>query len=256
MLLHSPDITFLVLALCGFVAAFIDATVGGGGLISLPALLFIGLPPALALGTNKLAGTMSAVTSTAAYLKSGKVNYRLVAPAFPLGVIGAAAGAVVVHHLPAAFLRPLVLVLLIIVAGYTFWNKRLGLTPNRTILTKRVFFFAALSALVVGFYDGFFGPGTGSFLMMIFVLLGFDFVHASGNARTINFASNLGALGTFITLHAVRYTDGFVLGGAMVLGALVGSQFAIRKGVTYVRPLFIFVTFIVIAQQVYTLIRG
>ncbi|WAH38444.1 sulfite exporter TauE/SafE family protein [Alicyclobacillus dauci] len=253
-MLHVNEFTWITLAISGFVAAFVDSTVGGGGLISLPALLFVGLPPAAALGTNKLAGTMSAVTSTLSYLRSGKVNYRLVGPVFPLGIIGAAAGAIVVHHLPSAFLRPLVLVLLIAVAAYTLVKKNLGLNPNRQDLPRHVFVWAGLAALVIGFYDGFFGPGTGSFLMMVFVLLGFDFVNASGNARTINFASNIGALVAFVSLGAVHYVAGLILGVSMVLGALVGSQFAIRKGVRYVRPIFIGVTCLVIAQQVYTLV--
>lgn len=253
MLLHLSLMTWLTLAISGFVAAFIDATVGGGGLISLPALLFVGLPPSVALGTNKLAGTLSAVTSTLSYLRSGKVTLRLVAPIFPLGVLGAVAGAIVVHHLPSTFLRPFVLVMLIVVAGYTLWKKNLGLQPNRDLLDKNVFIWAGMSALLIGFYDGFFGPGTGSFLMMVFVLLGFDFVNASGNARTLNFASNIGALAAFASLGAVRYEDGLILGGSMMVGAVVGSQFAIRRGARYVRPIFIGVTCIVIAQQVYTL---
>lgn len=253
--MHGHDMTFMVLAISGFAAAFIDSTVGGGGLISLPTLLFLGLPPGIALGTNKLAGTMSAITSTASYLRSGKVNFRLMAPSFPLGMLGAAAGALIVHHLPSTFLRPMVLVLLTLVAGYTIWNKRLGLHTNRTHLTTRTFTWSCLASLAIGFYDGFFGPGTGSFLMMIFVLLGFDFVHASGNARAVNFSSNIGALATFAAVGSVYYVDGLVLGGAMVFGALLGSQFAIRKGATFVRPIFICVTLVVIMQQFYSLIQ-
>ncbi|WP_236026430.1 TSUP family transporter [Alicyclobacillus suci] len=250
---HHPTI-YIILAVSGLLSGFIDSTVGGGGLISLPALLFVGFPPAAALGTNKLAGTMGSLTSTLSYLRSGKVTYRIVLVAFPLAVLGGATGAVVVHHLPSSFLRPLVLILLILVAGYTFWNKRLGLTDNRTSLTRSVFLFACLAALVVGFYDGFFGPGTGSFFMMIFVLLGFNFVNASGNARTLNFGTNLGALGAFVTVHAVDYLAGIILGAGMVIGAIIGSQFAIRRGAKYVRPLFIGVTCFVILQQLYTLI--
>ncbi|MFD1676892.1 sulfite exporter TauE/SafE family protein [Alicyclobacillus fodiniaquatilis] len=253
-LLHTHLTTWIILAICGFLSGFIDSTVGGGGLVSLPALLLVGLPPAAALGTNKLAGTLSALTSTLSYLRSGKVTYRLIAPAFPLGVIGAVVGAIVVHHLPSTFLRPLVLGLLVVVAGYTLWNKKLGLNTERPDLTSRTFIWTCLAALVVGFYDGFFGPGTGSFLMMIFVLLGFNFVNASGNARTLNFASNLGALTAFLFLRAVHYEDGLVLGACMVIGALVGSQFAIRKGARYVRPIFILVTCVVIVQQIYTLL--
>ncbi|GMA59857.1 TSUP family transporter [Alicyclobacillus fastidiosus] len=254
-LLYEHHVTvWITLAVSGLLSGFIDSTVGGGGLVSLPALLFVGFPPAAALGTNKLAGTMGSLTSTLSYLRSGKVTYRVVGLSFPLAVLGGASGAVVVHHLPSTFLRPLVLILLILVAGYTLWNKRLGLNPNRESLTRSVFLFACLAALVVGFYDGFFGPGTGSFLMMIFVLLGFDFVNASGNARTLNFGTNLGALSAFVTLDAVHYLAGLILGAGMVIGAILGSQFAIRRGAKYVRPIFIAVTCFVIAQQLYTLL--
>lgn len=239
----------------GFVAAFIDATVGGGGLVSLPALLFVGLPPSMALGTNKLAGTMSAVTSFTSYLRSGKVNFRLVGPIFPLGILSAVVGAIIVHHLPSSFLRPFVLVMLILVAGYTLWKKNLGLEMRRSEFTVHTYIWTAAFALVIGFYDGFFGPGTGSFLMMGFVLLGFDFLFASGNARTLNFASNVGGLAAFAWVHAVRYEAGLVLGVCMMCGAFVGSKFAIRKGSKYVRPIFIGVTILVIGQQAYTLLR-
>jgi uncharacterized membrane protein YfcA len=244
-----------ILAISGFVAAFIDATVGGGGLVSLPTLLFLGLPPSMALGTNKLAGTMSAVTSTVSYLRSGKVSFRLVGPLFPLGVLSAAVGAVVVHHLPSSFLRPFVLVMLIIVAAYTVFKKNLGLHARPEGLRPHAYLWTAACASVIGFYDGFFGPGTGSFLMMGFVLLGFDFLQASGNARTLNFASNVGALISFAWVGAVRYEAGLILGVCMMFGAFIGSRFAIRKGSQYVRPIFIGVTILVIGQQVYTLLR-
>ncbi|WP_232302100.1 sulfite exporter TauE/SafE family protein [Alicyclobacillus hesperidum] len=252
---HLSLITVITLAVSGFVAAFIDATVGGGGLISLPALLFVGLPPSLALGTNKLAGTMSAVTSFTSYLTSGKVSIRLVGPLFPLGVFASAAGAIVVHHLPSSFLRPFVLVMLVFVASYTIFKKNLGLVEAMRTTKARTYLWTALLAIVLGFYDGFFGPGTGSFLMMGFVLLGFDFLAASGNARTLNFASNVGALIAFASVGSIRYEDGLILGVCMMLGAFTGSRFAIRKGSRYVRPLFIGVTCIVIAQQIYTLIH-
>lgn len=249
---HIHLLTVLFLLLTGFLAAFIDSTVGGGGLISLPALMFAGLPPSLALGTNKMAGTMSALTSSLSYLKSGKIQYKLVSPLIPLSFVGSVAGAYLVHHVATAFLRPLVIVLLIAVTIYTIFKRNMGQTNTYRGASRRLFLISSLVALVLGFYDGFFGPGTGSFLIISFLFMGFDFVQASGNAKALNLASNVGALVTFAMVHSINYLYGGIVGGAMIAGAIVGSQVAIRKGVRYVRPLFIGVTILMIGQQLWT----
>jgi uncharacterized protein len=247
---HISTGMILFLCLSGFVSAFIDSTVGGGGLVSLPALLFTGLPPALALGTNKLAGTMSSLTSTLSYLRSGKIDWKLVRYLLPLSLIGSVVGACLVRFLPSSFLRPMVVVLLIAVTLYTIFKRDLGKRSTYSGLRKKAVWVTSLVALLIGFYDGFFGPGTGSFLIISFLLIGFDFVQASGNAKALNFASNVGGLGTFLFLHAVNYEYGLIMGLSMAVGAISGSQVAIRKGVTYVRPIFITVTLIMIGKQV------
>ncbi|MCL6633436.1 MAG: TSUP family transporter [Alicyclobacillus herbarius] len=243
-------ISFLFVA--GFIASFIDSTVGGGGLVTLPSLLLAGLPPALALGTNKLAGTMSSLTSTLSYLRSGKVDFRLTRWLFPLSLAGSVLGADLARHLPSAFLKPLVVVLLIAVTVYTLVKKDFGLRKERRTLTPQLILAAAALALIIGFYDGFFGPGTGSFLIFVFLFLGYDYVEASGNAKVLNFGSNIGALATFAGLHAVDWRIGLIMGVGMVLGAVAGSQMAIRKGAAYVRPIFIVVTVILIGKQVWS----
>ncbi len=239
----------LLLAVAGFVSAFVDSTVGGGGLISLPALLFTGISPALALGTNKLAGTISSFTSTMSYLKSGKISRKLVASLFPLSLAGSIAGADLVRHMPSSFLKPLVIVLLIAVTLYTIFKKNFGMESRYQGATPKIGMILACAALAIGFYDGFFGPGTGSFLAFVFMAVGFDYVGASGNARTLNLASNAGGLVTFLWLHAVNLEYGFIMGISMLIGAIVGSQVAIRKGASYVRPIFICVTIILIGKQ-------
>lgn len=240
----------LFLFAAGFASAFIDSTVGGGGLISLPALLFTGIPPALALGTNKLAGTISALTSTLSYLKSGKVSLKLVAMLFPLAFIGSIVGADLVRHMPSSFLKPLVIIMLVAVTLYTIFKRNFGMESRFHGLTRRTALVLACLVAIIGCYDGFFGPGTGSFLAFALMAVGFDFVQASGNARTLNLASNVGALLTFLWLHAVDIEYGLLMGVAMLIGAIAGSQVAIRKGVTYVRPIFICVTIILIGKQV------
>jgi uncharacterized protein len=244
----------IFLFMSGFVASFVDSTVGGGGLISLPALLFAGLHPALALGTNKLAGTCSSLTSTLSYFRSGKVNVQLVKYLFPLSLVGSIAGAILVHNLPASFLRPLVIVMLILVTIYTILKKDMGTTSTYRGMTRRMVVAAAFVALLIGFYDGFFGPGTGSFLIFAFLLIGFDYVQASGNAKALNFASNAGALCTFVALHGIQYAYGAIMGAGMVAGAVAGSQMAIRKGAAYVKPIFILVTVAMIGKQLWSLL--
>jgi len=244
---------FTFLLLSGFTASFVDSTVGGGGLISLPALLFTGMPPALAIGTNKLAGTMCSFTSTMSFLHSKKVRLNLVKYLFPLSFLGSIGGAELVHFLPTAFLRPLVIVLLLVVTVYTLLKKNIGMTSTYKGITAKLLFALAAIALALGFYDGFFGPGTGSFLVFLFVFAGFDFVEASGNAKLLNFGSNIGALLTFLVLRNIDYEYGLVMGIGMVIGAIVGSQVAIRKGAAYVRPIFIIVTVLLIGKQIWTL---
>jgi uncharacterized protein len=244
----------LFLALSGFISAFIDAIVGGGGLISLPALLMTGLPPSTVLGTNKFASSLGSFTSTLSYFKSGKVSFRTVRYLFPFSVIGSILGAFTVRHIPSTFLRPMVIVLLIGVAVYTFVKKDWGKESTFRGLTPKLLFSAIAVALVIGFYDGFFGPGTGSFLIFSFLMIGFDYINASGNAKVLNFGSNIGSLLTFALLGAVQYEYGIIMGISMIVGALTGSQFAIRKGVAWVRPIFILMTLVLVGKQLWTLL--
>ncbi|WCN38682.1 sulfite exporter TauE/SafE family protein [Aneurinibacillus uraniidurans] len=244
----------LFLLATGFLAAFIDSVVGGGGLISLPALLLTGLPSTVALGTNKLASTMASCTSTISFMRSGKVNFKLVKYLFPLSLIGSAFGAYAVTKIPPEFLKPLVVVLLIGVTVYTLFKKDWGSTSTYQGITKKIAILSVTVALLVGFYDGFFGPGTGSFLLFAFLMMGFDFVGAAGNAKVLNFGSNIAGLVTFAALGHINYQYGIPMGIAMIIGALIGSQVAIRKGSSYVRPLFIGVTVLMIGKQVWDLL--
>ncbi|TVY00388.1 TSUP family transporter [Cohnella terricola] len=250
--LNLGMLLFLIVA--GYIAAFIDSVVGGGGLISLPALLLSGLPPSVALGTNKLAGTMSSLTSSISFMASGKIDVQLVKKLFPLALVGSAAGAYTVAFIPSSFLKPLVVVMLIAVTVYTAFKKNWGDRSTYRGLTKNAAIATAAIAAVIGYYDGFFGPGTGSFLIFAFLLLGFDFVLAAGNAKALNFASNIGSLLMFIALGKVNYVYGLPMGLAMVAGALTGSRLAIRKGSAYVKPLFFLVTALLIGKQIWDLL--
>lgn len=249
----SLEMLFFLISI-GFVAAFIDAVVGGGGLISVPALLMTGLNPVLVLGTNKLGGTLSSLTSSASFFFSGKINFRLVLYLVPLSFIGSAIGAYTVKQIPSEFLKPLVVFMLLAVTIYTLFKKNWGDKSTYEGLKRTSSILLAFAAFILGFYDGFFGPGTGSFLIFVFLLVGFDFVGASANAKVLNFASNLGSIIVFFLLKSVNLSYGIPLGLAMIVGALVGSRLAIRKGAAYVKPLFILITVLLIGKQLWSLI--
>lgn len=242
--------TLLFIVIAGFIAAFIDSVVGGGGLISIPALLFTGISPTAALATNKFSSSMGSLTSTISFIRAGKVNVKFVLKFLPLTVIGSILGAYVVHFVSPDILKPLILVILVVVAIYTIvkkdWGKESlykGLNRNKLILMLLLIF-------AIGFYDGFLGPGTGSFLLFAFLIIGFDFVQAAGNAKVLNFGSNIAALVVFLSMGSVNFVYGIPMGIAMVAGALVGTKFAIKKGASYVRVLFICITILLIGKNV------
>ena len=246
--MENLDLFNIVLfVVTGFVAAFIDSTVGGGGLISVPALLTSGLPVSMVLGTNKLAASMGAVTSVISFWRSGNINKKLVISLVPMSMIGA----FTVHLLPQDFMRNLVVVMLVLIAAYTYRHKEWGSFQSRTDFSFWALAGAFLMALCMGFYDGFFGPGTGTFLIFGFLFLGCDFVTAAGNGKALNTASNLAGLATFIFNGSVVWVYGIIMGLSMIAGAYFGTKMAIKHGAAYVRPLFLTVTTLLIGKQIY-----
>lgn len=245
-------VAFLVIS--GFIASFIDSTVGGGGLISVPALLSLGLPVPMALGTNKVAASMGSFTSVVSFWRAGKINKKMALSLMPLAFIGSAFGAYVVYLLPEKLMKNIIVVLLVAVAVYTYKRKDWGDHSTAQNLGTAALIGSAIMATVIGFYDGFFGPGTGSFLIFGFLFLGFDFVTAAGNAKALNFASGIGALLSFAMSGSVIISYGLIMGAAMILGAIFGSKMAIKKGAAYVRPLYLLVTTLLIGKQVYEIL--
>ncbi|WP_040209271.1 TSUP family transporter [Neobacillus jeddahensis] len=251
MFAHVDPTILVILIVFGFLAAFIDSVVGGGGLIALPALLFTGLSPAAAVATNKLAGSIGSLTSTIMFYRSGKLDIKSVYKLFPLTFIGSMIGAWVVHLLNPELLKPLMLIMLAVVAIYTIFKKDWGsISTNKKLANHHLLLFM-VSIFAIGFYDGFIGPGTGSFLMFAFLMIGFDFLKAAGNAKFLNFGSNIAALIMFIYLGQINYAYGIPMGLAQIAGAIVGSKFAIKRGSGYVRALFIVVTFLLLAKNTY-----
>ncbi len=244
----------LFLVLSGFVASFIDSTVGGGGLISTPALLSMGLPVPYALGTNKVAASSGSLMSVISFWRAGKINKKLALSLMPFAFTGSALGAYVVYLLPEKLMKNLIVILLVAVAVYTYRKKEWGDVSAVSKLGYGALAFAVIMAAGLGFYDGFFGPGTGSFLIFGFLFLGFDFVEAAGNAKALNFASGLGAMLSFALSGTVVWSYGIIMGAAMIVGAYFGSKVAITKGAAYVRPLYLAVTTLLIGKQVYEIV--
>lgn len=253
-MLHLSWEMMMFVIIGGFLAAFIDSVVGGGGLISVPVLLATGMPPAVALGTNKLASSMGSLTSTLSFMRSGNIDLKAVRVLFVLSLSGAVCGTFVLQQIPSDFLKPLVVVMLILITIYTIFRKNWGDISTFSQYSARTAFLMGCAAFVLGFYDGFFGPGTGSFLIFVFLMVGFDFVKAAGNAKLLNFGSNIASLGTFIVVGSVHYKVGIPMGLAMACGAFLGSRMAIRKGSAYVRPLFITVCVLLVGKQIWSLL--
>jgi uncharacterized membrane protein YfcA len=243
--------TALFLLAASFFAGFIDSIAGGGGLIQLPALL-IGLPKsetAEVLGTNKLSSIFGTSTAAALYRKQIKPDPKvLLAMGLP-ALIGSAGGAMLASKIPTSSMRPMVLVLLIIVAVYTWFKPDLGKFENLRHLPKRRVQIAALAGVIIGFYDGIFGPGTGSFLMLILVAsLGYAFITASAIAKVVNVATNVGAILVFGINGAVIWQIGIIMGVANISGAVIGARLAIKGGSTLVRKVFLLVTVALIVK--------
>ncbi|WP_078410532.1 TSUP family transporter [Priestia abyssalis] len=251
MLVDLDPSLLINLIVFGFLAAFIDSVVGGGGLIALPALLFTGLTPAAAVATNKLAGTIGSLTSTIIFYRSGKLDLTSVYKLFPLVFVGSMIGAWTVHLMNPEVLKPLMLVMLAAVAIYTIFKKDWGSSSTYKKLSIRHYIIFMILIFAIGFYDGFLGPGTGSFLMFAFLMIGFDFLKAAGNAKFLNFGSNIAALLMFMYLGQIHYAYGLPMGLAQIAGAICGSKFAIKQGSSYVRVLFIAVTFLLLAKNTY-----
>ncbi len=235
-----------------FVAGLLDAIVGGGGLIQIP-LLFSAFPDAAAaatiFGTNKLSAVFGTASAAARYLSRVDVPWRAALPAAGAAFVASFFGAMTVSALPGALLKPLVLVLLIFVGCYTLMRKEFGQVDQGLQLGRRHMFSAAVLGGGIGFYDGFFGPGTGSFLIFLFVrFFGFDFLRASATAKVVNVMTNVAALIYFGSGGQVKWQLGFGMAFCNVAGALVGSQLALRHGSLFVRRLLLVLVLVLIVR--------
>jgi uncharacterized protein len=249
-------ITIVFLCIAGFAAAFVDSIAGGGGLISIPAYLMAGLPPHIALGTNKFSSTIAAFTSSMKYMKSGKVNIDVLKYLIPFSLVGGVFGANTVLIIDQKFLNAMVLVLILAVGIYSLFSKTVGLEDKFEGTNRKNIFLGILLALGLGFYDGFFGPGTGSFLIFGLIgIYGFDFLNAGGNARVLNFISNISSLILFAFYGQIDYKMGIPVALCMIIGARAGTKLALSKGSKLIKPIFVTMSLVVAAKMMINLIQ-
>ncbi len=245
---------WIIVTLASLLAGFVDAIVGGGGLILLPALFatFPGAPPAALLGTNKASSVWGTAMATWQYSRRVQIRWHAMLPAAFAGFVGAFAGAWAVTVLSPDFLRKLLPLVLVLVLGYTLAKKDLGRHHTPRYAGRAEWVAASLIGVSIGFYDGFFGPGTGSFFVFLFVrLLGYDFLNASASAKLLNVATNIAALILFSFKGYVWWHMALPLAVVNVVGSVLGTHMALKHGTGFVRGIFIFVVGVLILKTGY-----
>jgi hypothetical protein len=247
-------VIYPVLFVTGLMAGLVDSIAGGGGLITLPVLLGVGFSPQFALGTNKLQSTFGSGSAMAHFAGAKTVAPGESIAGAVLTAIGAGLGACAVQKLDPGFLRAFIPYLLLTIAIYTILTPRLGRSDIHPRLPVRLFY--PLFGIVLGFYDGFFGPGTGSFWVVALMLgLGYNMTRATGYTKVMNFSSNIVALLIFIVGGHVSYAAGFTMGAGQALGARIGSRLVIRRGTGFIRPVFITMVLALTAKLLYDTYR-
>ncbi|MFV0321877.1 MAG: TSUP family transporter [Alphaproteobacteria bacterium] len=232
--------TYIFLWFVGIFAGFVDSIAGGGGLLTVPALTSAGVPPQFVLGTNKLQGSFGSFSSSLKFLSSKEVSLRSIALAFACSFVGSCIGSLSVQQINADFLEPLILVMLILVALFFIFSPKMNETESKARLTP--FVFALIFGTSIGFYDGFFGPGTGSFFVIaLMTMRGMGLKSATMRAKILNFASNIGALLFFIIGGAVIWQIGLLMATGQFIGARLGAGMVMSKGTKLIRPMVIIV---------------
>jgi len=233
--LLSPEV-FLFLLTVAAAAGFIDAIAGGGGLLVLPILLWAGLTPAQALATNKLQAVFGSFSATVRFIRQGTIDLHLMFRAIIFAFAGSACGTICIQLIDSAALEKLIPILLISFTIYFLFSPRVGDEDVKPRISLNLFSFTI--AFIIGFYDGFFGPGTGSFFAMAFVmLLGYNLIKATAHAKLLNFTSNLAALIFFILGGQVVWKVGLIMAIGQFIGGYMGAHMVLRHGTVLIRPL-------------------
>jgi uncharacterized protein len=252
-------VDLLLVLVAAFAAGLIDAMVGGGGLIQIPALFAVypGVPPATLLGTSKFAGLFGTISAVVRYARRVVIPWRALLPLALLALALSVGGARLASVVSADIFRPLVPIMLLAVLIYVLWRKDLGGEHAPRAFSGSHHIVGAALIAAIGFYDGFFGPGTGSLLIFVFVrCYGYDFLHAGAAARAINVATNAAALSYFAAHGLVLWHVGAGMAICNIAGALVGTRLALRGGSGFVRQAFIVIVSLLILRTAWTALHG
>ncbi|HXX64209.1 MAG TPA: TSUP family transporter [Bacteroidota bacterium] len=232
-----PGWIYPLLFVGALLAGWVDSIAGGGGLVTLPLLLWVGIPAPMVLGTNKFQSSFGSFTAAYYYRRRALVSIRDALPGVIFTLIGAAGGTLAVEQISGDMLAGMIPVLLLLIALYMLFTPTVGLKPSHARFSRMAFY--VLFGLALGFYDGMFGPGVGSFWAIAFVFgLGFDLTRATGYTKVMNFVSNVVSLLLFLAGGRVLFAVGIIMAVGQAIGARIGSAMVISRGVRFIRPVF------------------
>lgn len=234
----------------GFLAGFVDSIAGGGGIITVPVLMASGMPPHIALATNKLQSSFGSFTASLNYIRKGLVSLKDVYMGVVFTFIGASLGTYSILLMDASLLSKIIPFMLVLIFIYTFFTPKLGSEDRQKRLKPNIFYF--IFGMSIGFYDGFFGPGTGSFwTIAIVTLLGLNLKSATAQTKVMNFTSNIVSLGVFLVGGQVLWLVGILMGSGQIIGAYMGSNLVAKKDVQFIRIFFLSIVGITILKLFY-----
>ena len=250
MIIEISVTVLVILFFVAILAGTVDSIAGGGGLLTLPALLAAGLPAPIALGTNKLQSTFGTSVATYNYYKHGLFSFKTVLAGLFFGIAGAVLGAILTQSIHSDILKKIIPVLLFAILLYTIFSPKLGELDRTPKISEKVFF--PLFGFILGFYDGFLGPGTGSFWAASLVyFLGYNLSKATAYTKILNLKSNLVSLICFLFMGSIYFKVGFVMAAGQIIGGNIGSKFVLKKGAKLIRPIFIVVVALTIITLIY-----
>nr|MDK2851014.1 uncharacterized protein [Candidatus Cloacimonadota bacterium] len=256
MLFSLTPIDFIIILPFIFLAGFLDAIAGGGGLISLPAYWSAGIPAHMALGTNKFSSSFGTVFSTGRYFRAGMIDVPVAVIGAAMALLGSWLGASTAMITSANFLNYLLIILIPAITVLTLLRRKFGFTDSANLLKLGYrLTLGALAGLVIGFYDGFFGPGTGTFLILIYSgLLHYDFVRANGNSKVVNMASNVAAMVTFAVHGQILYALAIPAAVCGIAGNMVGSKMVVLRGNKLIHKVLVLAMILLLARVIYNAI--